>query len=152
VAKVSAGVLLYRRREGRLEVLLVHPGGPFWAGKDRGAWSIPKGEVEPREDFLVRARQELLEETGLRAEGPFTPLAAAKQRGKVVHAWAAEGAGDASAIVSNTFQIEYPPRSGRLRTFPEVDKAAWFDLATAREKILDGQRDLLDQLEGMLEP
>jgi predicted NUDIX family NTP pyrophosphohydrolase len=151
MAKVSAGLLLYRRRQGRLEVLLVHPGGPFWAGKDRGAWSIPKGEVEPGEDLLTRARQELREETGLTAEGPFTPLALVKQLGKVVHAWAAEGEGDVSAITSNTFQIEYPPRSGRFRSFPEVDKARWFDLATAREKILNSQRDLLDQLERMLD-
>jgi predicted NUDIX family NTP pyrophosphohydrolase len=151
MAKVSAGLLLYRRHQGSLEVLLVHPGGPFWARKDRGAWSIPKGEVEPGEDLLTRARQELHEETGLTAEAPFTPLAFVKQRGKVVHAWAAEGEGDASAIISNTFQIEYPPRSGHFRTFPEVDKAGWFDLATAREKILNSQRDLLDQLERMFD-
>lgn len=147
MAKVSAGVLLYRRREGRLEVLLVHPGGPFWAKKDRGVWSIPKGEVEPGEDRLARALTELHEETGFSAEGPFTPLVPVKQPAKWVHAWAAQGDGDVSSIVSNTFEIEYPPRSGRLRTFPEVDRAGWFDLATAREKIIPGQRDLLDQLE-----
>lgn len=151
MTKVSAGVLLYRRREGRLEVLLVHPGGPFWVKKDRGVWSIPKGELEPGEDLLSRARQELHEETSFSAEGPFVPLVPVKQPGKLVHAWAAEGEGDASAIVSNTFQLEYPSRSGRIRTFPEVDRAGWFDLATAREKIITGQRDLLDQLERMLD-
>jgi predicted NUDIX family NTP pyrophosphohydrolase len=144
-------MLLYRWRRGRLEVLLVHPGGPFWAKKDRGVWSIPKGEVEPCEDLLARAQQELREETGFTTEGPFTPLVPAKQSGKLVHAWATEGNGDASAIVSNTFQIEYPPRSGRLRTFPEVDQAGWFDLATARDKILKSQRGLLDQLKRILD-
>jgi len=151
MAKVSAGLLLYRRHRGHLEVLLVHPGGPFWAKKDCGVWSIPKGEVEPGEDLLTRARQELHEETGFTAEGPFRPLAPVVQPGKLVHAWAAEGEGDAAAIVSNTFDMEYPPGSGRIRTYPEVDKAGWFDLVSARQKILKGQRDLLDQLERMLE-
>jgi predicted NUDIX family NTP pyrophosphohydrolase len=151
MTKVSAGVLLYRRREGRLEVLLVHPGGPFWMKKDRGVWSIPKGELEPGEDLLSRARQELHEETSFSPEGPFMPLVPVKQPGKLVRAWAAEGEGDATAIVSNTFQLEYTSCSGRIRTFPEVDRAGWFDLATAREKIITGQRDLLDQLERMLD-
>jgi predicted NUDIX family NTP pyrophosphohydrolase len=151
MVKVSAGVLLYRWCEGHLEVLLVHPGGPFWMKKDHGVWSIPKGEVQTGEELLSRAREELREETGFIAEGPFIPLAPVRQPGKLVHAWAAEGEGDASAIVSNTFQLEYPPRSGRLRTFPEVDRAGWFDLPTAREKILTGQRNLLDQLERLLD-
>jgi predicted NUDIX family NTP pyrophosphohydrolase len=151
MAKVSAGVLLYRRREGHLEVLLVHPGGPFWMKKDRGVWSIPKGELKTGEDMLSRARAELHEETGFTAEGPFVPLVPVRQPGKWVHAWAAEGEGDASAIVSNTFQLEYPPRSGRIRTFPEVDRAGWFDLPAAREKIIAGQRALLDQLERMFD-
>lgn len=151
MAKVSAGLLLYRRRRRRLEVLLVHPGGPFWAKKDRGVWSIPKGEAEPGEDLLACARRELYEETGFTADGPFTPLAPAKQTSKLVYAWAAKGKSDSSAPVSNTFEMEYPPRSGCIRTFPEIDKAEWFDLATAREKILNGQRDLLDQLERMLD-
>jgi predicted NUDIX family NTP pyrophosphohydrolase len=130
-------------------VLLVHPGGPFWAKKDQGAWSIPKGEAEPGEDLLARAGQELREETGCTAEGLFKPLLPVKQPGKLIYAWAVEGTCDVTKVVSNTFQIEYPARSGRFRTFPEVDRAAWFDLATAREKIVKGQRDLLDQLEKM---
>jgi predicted NUDIX family NTP pyrophosphohydrolase len=152
MAKVSAGLLLYRRRDGHLEVLLVHPGGPFWAKKDQGAWSIPKGEVESDEDLLARARQELHEETGLVVEGPFIPLDPVKQPGKLVHAWATEADVDVATITSNTFEIEYPPRSGKLRNFPEVDKAEWFDLATARRKILERQRGLLDQLERTLVP
>ena len=151
MAKVSAGVLLYRRRERHLEVLLVHPGGPFWIKKDHGVWSIPKGEVKTGEELLSRAREELHEETGFTTEGPFIPLVPVRQPGKLIHAWAAEGEGDASAIVSNTFRLEYPPRSGRIRTFPEVDRAGWFDLPTAREKIIAGQRGLLDQLERMFD-
>jgi predicted NUDIX family NTP pyrophosphohydrolase len=147
---VSAGLLLYRRRASELQVLLVHPGGPFWTKKDRGAWSIPKGEVDPNEDLLACARRELREETGLRAEGPFVPLAAAKQSKKTVHAWATEGDADVTALKSNTFRLEYPPRSGKVREYPEVDAAAWFDLTTAREKIVDAQRPLLDQLERIL--
>jgi predicted NUDIX family NTP pyrophosphohydrolase len=148
--RVSAGIVLYRRREGRLEVLLVHPGGPFWAKKDLGAWSIPKGEAEPGDDLLMRAQRELQEETGFNVSGPFLRLDPISQSGKVVHAWAAEGDGDPSAIVSNTFSIEYPPRSGRIRTFPEVDRAGWFDLDAAREKLLAKQRDLIDQLERLV--
>jgi predicted NUDIX family NTP pyrophosphohydrolase len=147
MATKSAGMLLWRRRDGRLEVLLVHPGGPFWAKKDFGAWSIPKGEVEADEDPLLCARRELREETGLVAEGPFVPLAPVKQRsGKSVYAWAAEGDGDVTTIESNTFELEYPPRSGRIQRFPEVDRAGWFDLSTAREKLLPAQHALLDQL------
>jgi predicted NUDIX family NTP pyrophosphohydrolase len=151
MARESAGIVLYRRREGRLEVLLVHPGGPFWMNKDLGAWSIPKGEVEPGEEPLTRARQELREETGFAVDGPFMQLVPIKQTQKLVRAWAAQGDGDAAEIVSNTFEIEYPPGSGRRRSFPEVDKAGWFELPAARQKILIAQRPLLDQLEGLLE-
>jgi predicted NUDIX family NTP pyrophosphohydrolase len=150
MATVSAGLLLYRRRAGGVEVLLVHPGGPFWAKKDLGAWSIPKGETEPDEDLLACARRELGEETGFHAEGPFVPLAPVKQSKKTVYAWATESDADVAALTSNTFSLEYPPRSGKFREYPEVDAAAWFDLVTAREKILAGQRPLLDQLERML--
>ena len=145
--KTSAGLLLYRKTSGKLEVLLVHPGGPFWAKKDAGAWSIPKGETEPGEDLLERARRELHEETGFHVNGPFVPLQPVKQTGKIVYAWAAEGDGDTSSIVSNTFTIEYPPRSGRTSTFPEVDKAEWFDVAIAEHKILPAQRPLLLELQ-----
>jgi predicted NUDIX family NTP pyrophosphohydrolase len=151
MARESAGIVLYRRPEGRLEVLLVHPGGPFWMKKDLGAWSIPKGEVEPGEEPLTRARQELREETGFVVDGPFMQLVPIKQTRKLVRAWAAQGDGDAAAIVSNTFEIEYPPGSGQRRSFPEVDKAGWFELPTARQKILMAQQPLLDQLEGLLD-
>jgi predicted NUDIX family NTP pyrophosphohydrolase len=129
-------------------VLLVHPGGPFWAKRDLGSWSIPKGEAEPGEDLLQRALEELHEETGFTAAGPFMPLLPAKQSGKLVYAWAAVGDGDVDALVSNTFRIEYPPHSGRFQEFPEVDRAGWFDLVRARAKILPSQRTFLDQLEG----
>ena len=125
----------------------MHPGGPYWLKKDVAAWSLPKGEAAPGEDLLKRAQQELHEETGFTTEGPFRPLHPVKQSAKVVHAWAAEGDGDPKSIVSNTFRLEFPPRSGQFREFPEVDKAGWFDLPTAREKIVVGQRALLDQLE-----
>lgn len=147
--KTSAGLVLYRRHDGELQVLLVHPGGPFWAKKDLGSWSIPKGEAESGEDLLERAVTEVREETGFEVAGPFIALAPVKQSNKWVHAWAAESDGDTSAIVSNTFTIEYPPRSGRMQEFPEVDRAEWFDLATAREKILPSQRPFVDQLEAL---
>jgi predicted NUDIX family NTP pyrophosphohydrolase len=147
VAKASsAGVLVYRRRS-RLEVLLVHPGGPFWAKKDDGAWSIPKGEFAEGEDPLTAARRELAEETGLVVDRELRPLGSVKQAGgKVVHAWALEGDLDASAIRSNTFSMEWPPRSGRMQQFPEVDRAAWFSIDEARVKLLKGQLPLLDVL------
>ena len=151
MAKTSAGLLLYRRRDDRIEVLLVHPGGPFWARKDAGAWSIPKGEAAEGEDLLARAKQEFAEETGATAEGDFQPLKPVHQSGgKTVHAWAVEGDCDADAIRSNTFTLEWPPRSGRQQEFPEVDRAQWFDLAAAREKINKAQAALLDQLEPLL--
>ncbi len=147
MAKQSAGLLLYRVHQGALEVFLVHPGGPFWAGKDLGAWSIPKGEIEEGEDLLEAARREFEEETGFRPEGVFRELAPVRQKsGKVVHAWAVEGDCDAAAIRSNTFPLEWPPRSGRWMDVPEVDRAGWFDLDTARAKILEGQRGLLEEL------
>jgi predicted NUDIX family NTP pyrophosphohydrolase len=149
----SAGILLYRRN-GALEVLLVHPGGPFWARKDLGAWSIPKGEYEEGDDPLDAALRELQEETGHRLEATdLLELGWIRQRGgKLLTAWAAQGDLDASAITSNTFTMEWPPRSGRRREFPEVDRAGWFDLPAAREKLLAAQTELLDRLVSALEP
>jgi predicted NUDIX family NTP pyrophosphohydrolase len=150
-ARRSAGLLLYRLKTGQAEVLLVHPGGPLWARKDAGAWSIPKGEPLPEEDLLDAARRELREETGLAVEGPFLPLEPVRQSGgKLVHAWAVEGNGAADASHSNLFTMEWPPRSGEMRQFPEVDRAAWFGLADAKGKILKGQAGLIDQLQDML--
>jgi len=148
VRRVSAGLLLYRGSAlETLEVLLVHPGGPFWAKKDLGAWSIPKGEAEPGEDLLAAARRELAEETGFAATGPTLPLGHVRQRGgKVVHAWAVHGDADPRRLRSGTFELEWPPRSGRLQTFPEVDRADWFGLAEARRRIHPGQAPLLDAL------
>jgi predicted NUDIX family NTP pyrophosphohydrolase len=138
---------MYRRRDGALEVLLVHPGGPFWARKDAGAWSIPKGEIDPTEEPLAAARREFTEETGFLAEGNFRPLAPITQAGgKIVQAWAFEGDADPAALQSNTFAIEWPPRSGRQTSFPEADRAAWFSLDVAREKINPAQVALLDEL------
>ncbi len=149
--KRSAGILMYRIRGGAVEVLLVHPGGPFWAKKDLGAWSIPKGEYESGEDPLDAARRELEEETGLRPGGPLLPLAPVRQpSGKEVLAWAVEGDADPATIRSHTFVTEWPPRSGRKAEFPEVDRAGWFAVDVARQKILKGQIALLDQLEQIL--
>jgi predicted NUDIX family NTP pyrophosphohydrolase len=151
MSKVSAGLLMYRRREGALEVFLVHPGGPFWARKDAGAWSIPKGEIDPAEEPLAVARREFIEETGFPAEGDAHPLAPITQAGgKVVHAWAVEGDADPAKLQSNTFSIEWPPRSGRQTSFPEVDRAGWFRLDVARQKINPAQVALLDELEALL--
>jgi len=151
MAKISAGLVLYRRRAGGIEIFLVHPGGPFWAKKDAGAWSIPKGEAAPGEDLLARARTEFAEETGFVPAGEFRPLTAIRQAGgKTVHAWAVEGDCDAGAIRSNSFAMEWPPRSGQMREFPEVDRAGWFTLAAAREKIIAGQIGLLDELERVI--
>jgi predicted NUDIX family NTP pyrophosphohydrolase len=148
----SAGILLYRRSSTRLDVLLVHPGGPFWAKKDAGAWSIPKGEFDAaHESAEVAARREFVEETGQKAPSRLVPLVVVKQPGgKVVHAFAGEGDIDAAAIRSNSFEIEWPPRSGHRQSFPEVDRAAWFTLDQARERMLVGQRPLLDALETFL--
>jgi predicted NUDIX family NTP pyrophosphohydrolase len=147
MAVESAGVLLYRRTP-ELQVLLVHPGGPFFARRDAGAWSIPKGEVEPGEALEARARIEFEEETGTALDGELRALGSVRQKGgKVVHAFAAEGDIDADAIVSNTFELQWPPRSGRTQTFPEVDRAGWFTLDEAREKINAAQAELLDRLD-----
>jgi predicted NUDIX family NTP pyrophosphohydrolase len=146
--KRSAGLLLYREAAGRIEVLLVHPGGPFWARKDEGAWSIPKGEFPEDEDPLDAARREFQEETGFRATGDFLPLEPLRQpSGKTVLAWMVRGEADPASFTSNTFSMEWPRGSGRIQEFPEVDRAAWFPLETARHKILKGQAPLLDQLE-----
>ena len=143
----SAGVLAFRRTGGQLEVLLVHQGGPFWRNKDRGAWSIPKGEFGAGEDAEVAARREFAEELGTAVTTPLIGLGEIKQRGrKVVEAFAAEADLDADAIVSNEFELEWPPRSGRIGRFPEVDRAAWFGLAEARERINSAQAVLLDRL------
>ncbi len=151
MARHSAGLLLYRHRKV-LEVLLVHPGGPFWAGKDLGAWSIPKGEYDSGEDPLAAARREFREETGLSVAGEFIPLAPRKQpSGKIIEAWAVEGDCDAAAIRSNLFTLEWPPHSGRQQQFPEVDRGAWFSLAAAREKIIKGQVGFLEELQALLE-
>ncbi len=145
--KRSAGLLMYRRSRGTLEVLLVHPGGPFWKKKDVGSWSIPKGEYEAGEEPLAAATREFQEETGLVAEGPYTPLTPIRQQGgKLVQAWAFEGDCDAESLKSTTFSLEWPPGSGRHREFPEVDRAGWFSLGEARRKILPAQADLLDEL------
>jgi predicted NUDIX family NTP pyrophosphohydrolase len=149
--KHTAGLLLFRETAGRLEVLLVHPGGPFWAQKDDGAWSIPKGEIDDGEDPLAAARREFEEETGHAPAGEPIPLDPRKQpSGKVVHAWALRGAFDPATLRSNTFSLEWPPKSGRQQEFPEVDRAAWFALDAARAKILKGQRPFLEQLERAL--
>jgi len=146
VPRRSAGLLLFRRPGP--EVLLVHPGGPFWARKDRAAWSIPKGEIEPGEEPPDVARREFSEELGLPVPpGELSDLGEVRQAGgKVVRAYALEGDLDAGAISSNSFEMEWPPRSGRRAAFPEVDRAAWFDLATAREKLVPGQVPLLERL------
>ena len=147
----SAGLLLYRRAGGRIEVLLVHPGGPFWRNKDAGAWTIPKGEIDHGEDALACALRELEEETGLAFAGPVTPLPPIKQKGgKLVRAWAAEGDFDPATLRSATFEMEWPPKSGRRATFPEVDRAEWFELAQAREKINAAQAVLLDSVTAIL--
>jgi predicted NUDIX family NTP pyrophosphohydrolase len=149
--KLSAGILIYRIRSAALEVLLVHPGGPFWAKKDLGAWSIPKGEFEEGDDPLETAKREFLEETGSPVTGKFAALTPRKQKsGKLVHAWAAEGDLEASSIVSNTFSMEWPPRSGKQQEFPEVDRGEWFTMPAAREKIQEGQVGFLDELELLL--
>ncbi len=142
---------MYRRAGGDLLVLLVHPGGPFWANKDLGAWSIPKGEYAPGEDALAVAVREFAEETGVEPEGEFRPLGEVVQRGgKKVRAWAVEGEFDPAKLKSNVFELEWPPNSGRRKSFPEVDRAAWFPAEQAREKILSSQRELIDWLERML--
>jgi predicted NUDIX family NTP pyrophosphohydrolase len=151
VAATSAGILLYRGNGKSLQVLLVHPGGPFWRNKDDGAWSIPKGEINPGENPQDVARREFFEELGSAPPRALRPLGEIRQRGgKRVYAFAAEGDLDIEAVKSNTFEMEWPPRSGRLQSFPEVDRAGWFALPVARAKILASQSPLLDRLEELL--
>jgi predicted NUDIX family NTP pyrophosphohydrolase len=148
--KQSAGLLMFRRRAGVVEVLLVHPGGPFWAKKDEHAWSMPKGEFTPDEDALAAARREFAEETGHSPDGAPRELGTVKLSGKLIHAWAVEGDWDPTALRSSDFEMEWPPRSGRTTRFPEVDRAAWFDLAAARGKIHRNQLAFIDALERLL--
>ena len=150
-AKRSAGVLLYRLRAGTLEVLLAHPGGPFWAKKDAGAWTIPKGEIGEGEDPESAARREMAEETGIEVAGELIALTPVRQRaGKTVLAWAAQGDCDPAGLRSNTFSMEWPPRSGKQQAFPEIDRGAWFALEEARARILPAQVALLDELERLV--
>jgi predicted NUDIX family NTP pyrophosphohydrolase len=154
-ANVSAGILLYRRRESSFEVLLAHPGGPFWAKRDAGAWSIPKGLPErlgdADEEFLAAARREFEEETGLRPAGPFQELGEVRQKaGKVIHAWACEGDADTASLKSNATRIEWPYGSGRWITFPEVDRYEWCNPQTARAKLNPAQAEYIDRLEALL--
>lgn len=145
--KISAGILPYRRRGGAIEVLLIHPGGPFWARKDLGAWSIAKGEVDPGELPQDAARREFTEETGFVAEGDLIALEPRRQpSGKTIHIWAIEASFDPAALRSITFSLEWPKGSGRMAEFPEADRAAWFVLAEARRRILRGQLPFLDEL------
>lgn len=152
-SKHSAGILAYRRRQGLLEVFLVHPGGPYWAAKDEGAWSIPKGEYPPHEEALAAAQREFHEETGLPLSGPFLPLPSVRQgSGKQVLAWAVEAPQlDPLRVRSNSFLLEWPPRSGVQRQFPEVDRAGWFALPEAERKLVAGQRALLRSLRDRLD-
>jgi predicted NUDIX family NTP pyrophosphohydrolase len=150
--KNSAGILLHRLHGSEIEVFLVHPGGPFWAKKDAGAWSMPKGEFEAGEDPLEAAKREFKEETGFAVEGTFIELTPVKQPGgKVVYAWAVMGDCEAESIKSNTFSLEWPPRSGKRKEFPEVDRAGWFTPEVAREKILKGQLNFLEELKRKIE-
>jgi predicted NUDIX family NTP pyrophosphohydrolase len=150
--KKTAGLLLYRIRDSAVEVFLVHPGGPFWAKKDEGAWSIPKGEFADDEQPLSAATREFQEETGFSMEGNFMALAPLKQRsGKLVYAWALEGDCDAGAIKSNLFSMEWPPRSGKRQEYPEVDRASWFTVESAKRRIVPGQIAFLEELQQMLD-
>ena len=151
MAKQSAGLLMYRRRDGALEFLLVHPGGPFWKGKDAGTWTIPKGEIQSAETPLAAARREFEEELGLKPQASLLELTPIKQKGgKVVHAWAFEGDCDPASIRSNTFTMEWPPRSGKSYEFPEVDQAAFFTIAQAKDKINLAQWAFLEEVERLL--
>jgi predicted NUDIX family NTP pyrophosphohydrolase len=151
VTRKSAGILLYRITKDEPEFFLVHPGGPFWINKDAGTWSIPKGEYSDNEDALTAAVREFEEETGKKLSGDFIALTPITQKaGKQVHAWAIEGDIDADKIVSNTFKVEWPPKSGKWKSYPEVDKAGWFDTKTAKEKINSAQAGFIDELLDLL--
>jgi predicted NUDIX family NTP pyrophosphohydrolase len=151
MAKKSAGLLMYRLRHGGLEVLLVHSGGPYWANRHWHAWSIPKGEIDPGEDAFAAAKREFEEETGQFPQGEFKVLQPIRQAsGKQVFAWAFEGSFDPAQLRSNTFSIEWPPRSGTLQEFPEVDQAAWFPLQEAKQRIIKAQANFLDELATLL--
>ncbi len=143
---------MYRIKDGGIQVLLAHPGGPYFIHKDDGAWSIPKGETEPGEELLLTAQREFEEETGLKPAGPFIPLKPIQQKGgKIVHAWAFQGDCDPTALTSNTFTLEWPPHSGRQQEFPEIDRADFFDLAAARKKIKARQKALIEELKSVLQ-
>lgn len=147
----SAGILLYRTKNNALELLLVHPGGPFWVKKDDGAWTIPKGELDSDESALEAAKREFREETGIEISGNFIELKPIKQKsGKIVYAWAVQGDVDASKIRSNLFELEWPPKSGRKQSFSEVDKAGWFGISEAKKKINEGQAPLIEELAAKL--
>jgi predicted NUDIX family NTP pyrophosphohydrolase len=151
MAKRAAGILLYRKNGSSMEVFLIHPGGPFWAKKDEGSWSIPKGEYSDEEEPLKAAQREFQEETGFSVQGPFIPIGSIKQsNGKIVHAWASEGDLDASAIQSNTFRLEWPPHSGKFQEFPEADRGEWFSIVQARKKILKAQLRFLKNLAALV--
>jgi predicted NUDIX family NTP pyrophosphohydrolase len=148
----SAGLLMFRRRPAGAQVLLAHPGGPFWARRDEASWTLPKGEIDPGEEPLDAARREFLEETGFASNGPFLPLGEYKQKsGKRISAWAFEGDADPGQLQSNLFEMEWPPRSGRMQSFPEIDRVQWFDLTEARRRLIAGQAPFLDALQAWLE-
>jgi predicted NUDIX family NTP pyrophosphohydrolase len=151
--KISAGLLMYRDADKRLEVLLVHPGGPYWQRKDNGAWTIPRGQVELEEDHLTAAIREFTEETGWQPQGPYLPLGEVRPRsGKTIHAWAFRGSYDPRSIRSNLFEIEWPPKSGRRQQFPEIDRAGFFTIAEAQNKMIVSELPFLDRLAKQLAP
>lgn len=152
MSQKSAGIVLYRIQKNCVEVFLVHPGGPYWSKKDDGAWSIPKGEFNENEEPLAAAKREFQEETGIKISGEFIQLNPVKQKGgKMVYAWAVEGDIDPAKIKSNSFEIEWPPRSGKMKSFPEIDKAAWFQLSHAQKKIIEAQSALIKELESKIQ-
>ena len=150
--KKSAGILIYKKLKDELQVLLVHPGGPFWKNKDAGAWSIPKGEFNDDEEPLAAAKREFEEETGLAISGKFLPLTPVKKKsGKMIYAWAVENDIELSSVKSNLFEMEWPPRSGKTQSFPEIDKASWFTVNEAKEKIVPGQFSFIQELLQLLQ-